>query len=424
MMQSSAVGLAALVLASCLLLSGKAATTTAANSRTLTQSLTSSINLNTSDTPVTINATTAGKFVRFLVVGDWGRTADTASLNQPQCSLTDFGGDNGLLGGIQQAETALEMDRVCQYVGGCQFVVGTGDNFYECGVYPGDTTGRLYSDWIDIYKNPVKTPTIANLTWYNVFGNHDMAINGSVEQEIAFTNSTPGWQIPSNYFLKDFDINGVTMRGIFVDSNPFIIKYNGSAKYYRQYFIDHSNPSYINQQQQFINQAMKSSTAMWTFVVSHYPLFGTATNYGNDAGAFPGQFNGWSMLLDSINQYKPVAYLNGHDHSLSLGVPPANKTNGYTQYYTSGAGSIGSQTDSCAERANYAYSNGGNGGFVLVTVNATVWQADYYTLGSNFPQCTVKSSVNTATPATYSPGCALGLSNTCCNGTNAKACTT
>ncbi len=44
-----------------------------------------------------------------------------------------------------------------------------------CSVYPGDTTGRLYSDWQNIYKNPVKTPTIANLTWYNVFGNHDVS---------------------------------------------------------------------------------------------------------------------------------------------------------------------------------------------------------------------------------------------------------
>lgn len=53
------------------------------------------------------------------------------------------------------------------------------------------------------------------------------------------------------------------------------------------------------------------------------------------------------------------------------------RTNGYTQYYTSGAGSIGSQGDSCADRSNYAYSNGGNGGFMLVTVNATVWQVRF-----------------------------------------------
>ena len=41
----------------------------AANSRTLTQSLAASLNLNTSDTPITINATTTGKYARFLVVG-------------------------------------------------------------------------------------------------------------------------------------------------------------------------------------------------------------------------------------------------------------------------------------------------------------------------------------------------------------------
>ena len=39
----------------------------AANSRTLNQY--AAINLNTSETPVTLNATTAGKFARFLVVG-------------------------------------------------------------------------------------------------------------------------------------------------------------------------------------------------------------------------------------------------------------------------------------------------------------------------------------------------------------------
>ncbi len=50
------------------------------------------------------------------------------------------------------------------------------------------------------------------------------------------------------------------------------------------------------------------------------------------------------------------------------------RTNNYTQYYTSGAGSLGSQGDSCADPANYAYSNGGNSGFMLVTVNSSTWQ--------------------------------------------------
>ncbi|KAK9841520.1 hypothetical protein WJX74_007196 [Apatococcus lobatus] len=48
------------------------------------------------------------------------------------------------------------MDQVCKYVGGCQFVVGTGDNIYGCGAYPGDTTGRLFSDWTNLYNNPLQ----------------------------------------------------------------------------------------------------------------------------------------------------------------------------------------------------------------------------------------------------------------------------
>ena len=32
-----------------------------------------------------------------------------------------------------------------------QFVVGTGDNFYDCGVNPG-SNARYFSDWFNIYQ--------------------------------------------------------------------------------------------------------------------------------------------------------------------------------------------------------------------------------------------------------------------------------
>lgn len=35
-------------------------------------------------------------------------------------------------GGAQQAESAQLADQVCGFLGGCQAVIGTGDNFYEC----------------------------------------------------------------------------------------------------------------------------------------------------------------------------------------------------------------------------------------------------------------------------------------------------
>lgn len=86
-------------------------------------------------------------------------------------------GASCLSGGAQQRETAFQMDTVCGLIGGCRFVVNTGDNFYDCGVYPGDNT-RLVKDWEEVYKRPEFTPNIAHLKWYNTFGNHDMRING------------------------------------------------------------------------------------------------------------------------------------------------------------------------------------------------------------------------------------------------------
>ena len=71
-------------------------------------------------------------------------------------------------GGLQQNETAQLMDQVCKLVGGCSFVLNTGDNFYECGVQPNDYS-RFQSDWIQVYQTPY-TPTIKNLPWFNVFG--------------------------------------------------------------------------------------------------------------------------------------------------------------------------------------------------------------------------------------------------------------
>merc|ERR1712150_372871 len=51
---------------------------------------------------------------------------------------------------------------------GCDFVVSTGDNFYEHGVHSADDK-RFETTWRDIYTHP----GIADLTWYISAGNHD-----------------------------------------------------------------------------------------------------------------------------------------------------------------------------------------------------------------------------------------------------------
>ena len=163
----------------------------------------------------------------------------------------------------------------------------------------------------------------------------------------------------------------------------------------------------------------------YTFLTTHYPMFGTSTQYGKpgdkdrksgvDYKGWPGEHNGWRRTMRAIKAFKPVAYFNGHDHSMTLGKPPRAQDNNYTSYFTTGAGSWGETGDSCGPPDSYLYTNGGNGGFLVVTATTKVFRTDYYTLGSNFPQCTVFSYVDKRRAPKYSAGCAAGKPNTCCD---------
>lgn len=52
------------------------------------------------------------------------------------------------------------------------------------GVYPGDNS-RLKTDIFDVYNPYV---SLSNLVWHSTLGNHDMVIDGSMEQEMSFGN--------------------------------------------------------------------------------------------------------------------------------------------------------------------------------------------------------------------------------------------
>ena len=64
----------------------------------------------------------------------------------------------------------------------------------------------------------------------------------------------------------------------------------------------------------------------------------------------------------------------------------------------------------------------GDGGFFIISANQTVFQADFFVLGSLFSQCTVTMFADKTMQPTYSPNCALGQPNACCNADGGNAC--
>lgn len=373
--------------------------------------------------PAIFNASEPDAFVRFLVIGDFGRQRSADSLGLPQCSVAQFGGNQEGEGAAQQRETAFLMNEICRKLGNCKFIVNTGDNFYSCGVYPGNYT-RFITDWYNVYKIKALTPYIANLKWYNTWGNHDAVINGSIATQIEFSRKCNDWVMPGRSFTQDFKGAGIKIRSIFFDSFSFVTKYNkASSQYHRDDYVSHHNATYVNSVTGGVKAALASSTATYNMLVSHFPLFGTNTQYGKlGESAFPGEFNGFGQIVDLISTYKPTAYFNGHDHTMTLG-NCTYECNDYTTFSTSGAGSWGQTGDSCGSPDSYLYTNGGNGGFIVVTASKDEFRQDFYTLGSDFPQCTVISYPDKTRPPTIGDNCAEGQPNSCClySGSNPAA---
>ena len=114
--------------------------------------------------------------IRFAVIGDWG-----------------------IWGQTDQVKVAKAMDKVgseCPY----DFIVSTGDNFYDAGV---DSVGDVL--WNMSYEY-VYTGSQLQCPWYVVLGNHDY--RGAPSAEIAYSNISPRWKLPSKYFKEQFSAGG------------------------------------------------------------------------------------------------------------------------------------------------------------------------------------------------------------------------
>jgi len=113
-------------------------------------------------------ARTGGASLTFLAVGDWGR----------------HGKGNQQLVADRMGETAMEI--------GAQYVVSTGDNFYENGV-----TGIDDPSWQSSFENVYRAPSL-QVPWYATLGNHDY--RGDSQAQIAYSKRKGRWTMPARWF--------------------------------------------------------------------------------------------------------------------------------------------------------------------------------------------------------------------------------
>lgn len=210
----------------------------------------------------------------FVALGDWGRDGLKA-----------------------QRDVADSMAAAADEIGS-RFVISVGDNFYPCGVGAVDDP-QWKSSFEDIYAAPsLQTP------WYAALGNHDY--RGVPHAQIAYSQVSPRWRMPSRYFTVSGASVGIPQLDIFfLDTTPLLASYSEAFQQLRRgrLWIEDAG-----QQVRWLRSVLTKSVASWKIVIGHHPI-----RSGGHHGDTPALVAAIKPLLEL---HGVQAYLCGHDHAL------------------------------------------------------------------------------------------------------------
>ena len=226
--------------------------------------------------------------LRFIVIGDWGEKGNFFQ---------------------RQVASAMNKIRVQQKI---DFILTTGDNFYQTGV--NDVNDPHFQESFEIiYSASNKIP------WYIALGNHDYM--GNIQSLIDYSEKNSFWIFPSPYYFFEKNLTQ-SKKVLFVitDTNEFI------------HFLGFRYRSYMRRdkgirQLSWINAILRDNSSQWKIVVGHHPVY-SAGNHGDTVSL-------QSEFLDNLENNGVDLYFSGHDHDLQFLKNPSKRTN----FFISGASS-------------------------------------------------------------------------------------
>ena len=264
--------------------------------------------------------------VRFAVIGDWG-----------------------WWGQADQVKVATALEKVaenCPY----DFIVSTGDNFYDAGV---DSLGDVL--WNMSYEY-VYTTSHLQCPWYVVLGNHDY--RGAPSCEIAYSAISNRWKLPSKYYKQQFSLGGnESVEMFFMDSNPYQKDLLAAGSTYQE--LNALDTVYQNG---WIENGLRNSSANWKLVIGHHPLYtcGMRKTQPQYMRKFEGLFN--ETHVD--------AYFCGHEHDLQV-----HKPTGCVTYFVSGGGGNKRPIQAPFDFTHFAQSSLG---FMVVEITNSIMTVTSY----------------------------------------------
>merc|ERR1712126_77199 len=201
--------------------------------------------------------------LRFIAFGDWG---------------TD---------GSDQKEDAESIGKWCEE-NRCDFILSTGDNFYSHGVHSADDE-RFQKTWADVYDHP----SIADLTWLVVAGNHDHgngADDGREWFEVEHSKLEPRWHFPDLAYSYKISTSATTIKFVGYDSE--------SLRH------DKNNPE---EMLEFIDNELSDHDTDWKIIFGHHPAY--------SAGNYAGSGTIRDQVVPLMKKNDVDIYFTGHEHN-------------------------------------------------------------------------------------------------------------
>jgi len=299
---------------------------------------------------------------RFLAIGDWGGQSAAPYYNAPEMA------------------TAVAMGQFSKQ-SPVDFVLLLGDNYYDDGI-PGDATSFRFKD---TFEDVFTAPTLQDMPYFAVLGNHDYY--GNYSAEVAYTALSERWEMPATYYTQQVRYNGS-------DGTPFTVQFVAIDTVALAGLTDGEDPTEqppgplnaveAQSQMAWIEQELSASTAEFLFVIGHYPVY---------SGCSHGPTLVLELELEPLLEKYGAHYFSGHDHCQEY---ISNKNVSYILtgvghgccYKFSNAalnppGAIKwyhadtSETPRSIDRV-YAEGEIPDAGFVSFEVDTPGWQATYY----------------------------------------------
>jgi tartrate-resistant acid phosphatase type 5 len=291
--------------------------------------------------------------------------------SQPQPAFKRFVaiGDVGT-GGDKQHRVAEAIERVCAELGGCDFGLLLGDNFYNSGV-DSDTDSLWRSHFELPYGGDEHACSAVQgeqashdlgFPFYAVLGNHDLGGNGlgldmdlfKAQHQISYGRRNPQWLMPARYYSADLD-------------PVFLVGLNTTAMFFDQ----------ADDQAAEVRGYLDNAPAeRWKIAFGHHPYIsngphGNAGDYERIPSILQRLTPNWTYFRGTYVQRfmedqvcgRVDLYLAGHDHSRQdLG----NRCG--TDFWVSGAGA---KTTDLDDGDNTAIWQSASVGFSLIEASST-----------------------------------------------------